>query len=408
MNTEQNFNSSTSTDIAAMQCYAQPNICLYNADNKDVMATLADGSVDVILTDPPYLYLKGQKLEREFDEQLFFSECKRVLTKDGFIVLFGRGTSFYRWNTVLDDLGFTFKEEIIWNKSHCTSPLTNISRVHETISIFTKGKGTINKVKVPYLEMKSHDLDSVIADVKRMKSILKNTKSLNAVLEFLESNNVPTNDDNVISTSISSIIKTQDRCASVLAGIKNGLNEKLIIRTDRLKYLTGNKGIVASNNTKEGNRCADAMQSICFGLNEKSIVNIYDYNSTERAHNAKNNVVANPGLKNGDRCVYVMSNFVDGQNEKSIIKQVRDHYSAIHPTQKPVRLLERLLALVIPKNKERGDIVVADFFGGSFSTMEAVYNMQIKGISCEIDKEYFEAGKKRIESLLPRQTALFE
>ncbi|MDK7376173.1 DNA methyltransferase, partial [Weeksella virosa] len=134
--------------ILPMQCYAQPNICLYNADNKDVMQRLADGSVDVILTDPPYLYLKNQKLEREFDEQLFFSECKRVLTKNGFIVMFGRGTSFYRWNTILADLGFTFKEEIVWNKSHCTSPLMRLSRVHETISIFTKGKGTINKVKV--------------------------------------------------------------------------------------------------------------------------------------------------------------------------------------------------------------------------------------------------------------------
>jgi site-specific DNA-methyltransferase (adenine-specific) len=106
--------------------------------------------------------------------------------------------------------------------------------------------------------------------------------------------------------------------------------------------------------------------------------------------------------------VYVVSNIVDGQNEKSIIKQVRDHYTAIHPTQKPVRLLERLLALVIPKDKELKDIVVADFFGGSFSTMEAVYNMGMQGISCEIDKEYFEAGKERIENLPPRQTSMFQ
>lgn len=336
----------------------QHNICLYNADNLDIMANLQDESVDVILTDPPYLYLKKQKLEREFDERLFFSECKRVLSKDGFIVLFGRGTSFYRWNTILDDLGFTFKEEIIWSKQYNTSPLMALSRVHETISISTKGKGTINKVKVPYLEMKSHDLDSVIGDVKRMRSILKNTKSLNAVLEFLENNNVPTDGDNVVSTSISSIIKTQDRCASVLSGIRNGLNEKSIIRTDFNKE-TGH-GVTGGSKVQH------------------------------------------------DRCVTVMQSIKFGTNEKSIIKQVRDHYSAIHPTQKPVRLLERLLALVIPKDKEREDITVLDPFGGSFSTMEAVYNMGMKGISCEIDKEYFEAGKKRIESLPPIQGTLFE
>jgi site-specific DNA-methyltransferase (adenine-specific) len=365
MNTEQKTNNNTSPAIAAMQCYAQPSIQLFNCDNRILMQTLADESVDIILTDPPYLYLKNQKLEREFDEQLFFSECKRVLAKKGFIVMFGRGTSFYLWNTILDDLGFNFKEEIVWNKSYNTSPLLALSRIHETISIFTKGKGTINRVKVPYLEMKSHDLDSVIGDVKRLRTILKNTKSLDAVLEFLENNKVPYNSDNVLSTSISSIVQTQDRCASVFSGIQNGVNEK-------------------------------------------SVINIYDYNSSDRVHNDKHNVVASPKLKNGDRSVAVISNIIDGQNEKSIIKQVRDHYSTIHPTQKPVRLLERLLALVIPQDKPKEEITILDPFGGSFSTMEAVYNMGMQGIACEIDEEYFEAGKKRIEKLPPRQAVLFE
>ena len=355
-NKQQKLSDSTEPAIAYSTCYAQPSIQLFNCDNSELMAKMEDESVDVILTDPPYLYLKNQKLERPFDEQLFFSECKRVLTEDGFIVMFGRGTSFYRWNTILDDLGFNFKEEIIWNKSCNTSPLMALSRIHETVSIFTKGKGTINRVKVPYMEMRSHDLDSVIGDVKRMRSILKNTKSLDAVLAFLENNIVPTDKENTLSTSVSSIIKTQDRCASVISGIKNGMNEKSIIRTDRIRETFTKFGVTADKR-KTGDRCADGMQSIVFGC-----------------------------------------------NEKSIIKQVRDHYSAIHPTQKPVRLLERLLALVIPQNKERKDIVVADFFGGSFSTMEAVYNMGMRGIACEIDKEYFEAGKERIEKLPPRQT----
>ena len=342
----------------AQQKYS--DIQLFNLDNSELMAKMEDESVDVILTDPPYLYLKNQKLERPFDEQLFFSECKRVLAKDGFIVMFGRGTSFYRWNTILDDLGFNFKEEIIWNKSYSTSPLMALSRIHETVSIFTKGKGKINRVKVPYMEMKSHDLESVIGDVKRMRPILKNTKSLDAVLAFLENNIVPTDKENKLSTTISSIVKTQDRCASVLNGITNGVNEKSIIRTDRIDCETFTKFGVNADKRKTGDRCTNVMQSIAFGL-----------------------------------------------NEKSIIKQVRDHYSAIHPTQKPVRLLERLLALVIPQNKERKDIVVADFFGGSFSTMEAAYNMGMQGISCEIDKEYYELGKERIEKLPPRQASLF-
>lgn len=336
LNKNTELEASTNPAIDYSTCYAQPSIQLFNCDNLQLMAQMEDESVDVILTDPPYLYLKNQKLEREFDEQLFFSECKRVLTKNGFIVLFGRGTSFYRWNTILDDLDFVFKEEIIWNKSHGTSPLMPLSRVHETVSIHCKGKGKITKVKVPYLEMKQHDIDSVIADVKRFKTVFSNAKSLEAVKTFLENN----------------LRNTEDEWEA---------NEKTIIRTDRISDPKFTKYGINADKRKSGDRCVNIMQSMEFGL-----------------------------------------------NEKSIIKQVRNHYKAIHPTEKPVRILERLLALVIPQDKPKSDVVVLDPFGGSFSTMEAVHNMGLQGISYEIDKEYFEAGKQRIEKLPPRQETLFD
>lgn len=282
----------------------------YNCDNIDLLRQMPDGVLDFICIDPPYLYLKGQKLERVFDEQLFFSECKRVLKKDGFIVLFGRGVSFYRWNTILDDLGLNFKEEIIWDKSFTSSPLMNISRVHETISIFSKGKGVINRVKVPYVEMKEHDINAMTTDINRIKASLNNTDSLNAILNFIATGNCGASGFKKVSTSISSEVKSSDRAAITLKSIVNGLNEKTIIR-------------------------------------------------------------------NG-----------------------RDHYNTIHPTQKPVRLLERLIALVKPKQRQ---VIAADFFAGSFSFAEACINMGINWICCEIDKEYYDLGTERIEQIKSKQ-----
>ena len=288
------------------------NLQLYNADNLEVMATLPDESIDVVCIDPPYLYLKNQKLERPFDEPKFFAECKRLLTKKGFIVLFGRGTSFYRWNTILDGLGFVFKEEVIWDKSMGTSPLSTMNRIHETISILTRG-GIINKVKVPYTEMKGHDIDSIVKDISKIKSALKNTEKLNYLQDFLDNKRSDWHLD------------TRFTKHSVTTDIRNS----------------------------------------------------------------------------GDRAVNVLASICNGLTEKTIIKQTRDHYNTIHPTQKPVRLLERLLSLVIPKDKPRNEIVVADFFAGSMSCMEAVHNMGMKGIATEIDEEYFEKGKQRIENLQP-------
>lgn len=317
---------------------------------EEVLPQIESESVDVILTDPPYLYLKNQKLDKQFDEELFFREAKRVLKKNGFIVLFGRGTSFYRWNTMLSNMGFTFKEEIIWDKSYNTSPLMAISRVHETISIHVKGNTKINKVKVPYLEMKGHDPKSVMQDVKRMSSILKNPKSLNAVEEYLKNNFIYNDRKKALSTTISGgVVKNMDRSAAVLQIMDGGMNEKSIIRTDFTKTRTP-KLPTSTDGTR---------------------------------------------AKEGAKVVTVMNSIEQGMNEKTIIKAIRDHYSAIHPTQKPVRLIERLLALVRPKDIERP--VVLDPFAGSFSTGEAGINMGFFPILIELDEEYYKKGLERIE-----------
>ena len=287
------------------------NITAIHGDSEEEIRKIPSESIDIICVDPPYLYLVGQRLERPFDEQAFFTECKRVLTKDGMIIMFGRGESFYRWNTILANLGLKFKEEIVWDKKYSSSPLMNIIRVHETISIFSNGRG-VRKVKVPYLEMKSHNLDGVITDVKRLCTVFGNPKSLEAVLSFL-----------------------QDR--RVVYCKQRGV------------------GPTVSASTKDINICSSVIQSMDEGMNEKTIISI-----------------------------------------------ARDHYKTIHPTQKPVRLLERLINLCIPKGKDH--VLVADFFAGSFSCAEACHNLGLDFIGVEIDEEYYNAGMGRIKKFQERDS----
>lgn len=265
------------------------------------MQSLEEGSVDCILTDPPYLYLKNQKLDRPFDEAVFFSEAKRVLKRDGFIVLFGRGTSFYRWNTMLADLGLSFKEEIIWNKRRNSIPPAPLLRIHESVSIHTKGNGKIIPSKVGYVEQKQHDIDSIVSDVNRMKTAL-NTSELDDLLRFL--------------------------------------------REKRLTY-------------SEGHR---------------------DKNFFKNVHGERSRAAA------------IMNSITFGMKEKSIIESLADHYSPIHPTQKPVRLLERLLALV----SKEGDLVL-DPFSGSASVALAARNTGRDFIAFEIDKEYYDGSVTRLK-----------
>lgn len=329
---------------------------VYNEDCETGLKRIPDESVDCVLTDPPYLYLKNQKLDQPFDEDLVFSEFKRILKPKGFVVMFGRGTSFYRWNTKLANMGFQFKEEIVWDKSYCTSPLMAISRVHETISIFTKGKGVINRCKVPYLEMKGHDLEAIISDIKRMSAILHNPKSLKAVQDFLVTNkpNYSRDGHTRFQTTAQSGWGYDDRAVSVVNAMSNGHTEKSVIR-----------GLVPDENI------------------------------------TKHRVTVTHQIRDLDRCVKTLSAYKNGMNEKTIIKQPRDHYSTIHPTQKPVRLLERLLNLVT----HPGDLVV-DPFAGSCSTAKACVNTGRHYICFEKDPEYYESGINSLK-IYSSQRALF-
>ena len=63
----------------------------------------------------------------------------------------------------------------------------------------------------------------------------------------------------------------------------------------------------------------------------------------------------------------------------------------LHPTQKPVALMEYLI-----KTYTNEDETVLDFTAGSFTTGVACVNLNRKFIGIELDENYFEIGKKRI------------
>lgn len=72
----------------------------------------------------------------------------------------------------------------------------------------------------------------------------------------------------------------------------------------------------------------------------------------------------------------------------------RESCRGLHPTQKPVALLEYL----IKTYTQEGETVL-DFTMGSGSTMIACLNTNRKGIGIELDEVYFEIAEKRIAGI---------
>lgn len=71
---------------------------------------------------------------------------------------------------------------------------------------------------------------------------------------------------------------------------------------------------------------------------------------------------------------------------------MKNKENRIHPTQKPVQLYKWLLI----KFTNKGDKIL-DTHGGSMSIAIACYDLGFDLTLCELDEDYFKAGKKRFE-----------
>lgn len=202
-------------------------IDLKQGDCLELMKDIPDKSVDAVVTDPPYEYL-NHRLDKHFDETTVFREWNRIMKDDGFILFFGRGESFHRWNYLLNKKGWNFKEEVIWNKRRTSSPMLPIGRVHETISILSKN-GKVNKVKVPYIEKNKYDLKKINDDISRISSAINNPKELKMIQDYLSEGQLEYYRGSVDGIALSGKIKVANAGLNALRGVVNGKNEQDII-----------------------------------------------------------------------------------------------------------------------------------------------------------------------------------
>jgi DNA modification methylase len=86
-------------------------------NNLDILPTLADNSVDSIVTDPPYeLGFMGKKWDSSgiaYSVELW-RECLRVLKPGGHLLSFGGTRTWHRVAVGIEDAGFEVRDSIAW------------------------------------------------------------------------------------------------------------------------------------------------------------------------------------------------------------------------------------------------------------------------------------------------------
>ncbi|SYZ83250.1 DNA methylase N-4 [Vibrio paracholerae] len=132
------------------------------------LSTLADASVDLIITDPPYESLEKHrnvgtttrlKVSKSSSNQWFeifpnerfeslLREVYRVLKKNSHFYLFCDQETMFVIKPIAEKVGFKFWKPIVWDKVSIGMGYHYRSR-HEYILFFEKGKRKLNDLGVP-------------------------------------------------------------------------------------------------------------------------------------------------------------------------------------------------------------------------------------------------------------------
>lgn len=158
------------TDVCARLALAPPPTEVFapdlvKADCFTAMREMADASVDLILTDPPYS-TTGLEIDDPVDLAALWAEYRRIIKPTGSIVLFGSQPFSSRVVCEAPDL---FKYDLVWVKNRPTQSLQSHSRPlkqHEDIMVFTLGS-TAHKKRTSR-RYTYHPLGQISAGVKRV------------------------------------------------------------------------------------------------------------------------------------------------------------------------------------------------------------------------------------------------
>ena len=319
------------------------NQIIYNDDCFNVFPLLEDKSIDLVLVDLPYNQTNCE-WDIAIDLEKMWIELKRICKKKCLYVFF---TTTKFGNTIINSNPKWFKYDLVWEKSKkvgflCANKMP--LRKHEMVYIFGDNTGKNDIGNNRNIELRKYSKIIYKEINKTKKEIFKemgNTK-LDHFFRFDSSQfGLPkkeTYDKMIDIFKLTDIINYSD--------LKNKWEKKI---------------------TKKKTYNPQKTKGTPYKI-KRDIVEIGIYGVVKRG-----------GIDNkGDR------------HPHSILK-FNNPKKSLHPTQKPVNILEWL----IKTYSNKGDIVL-DFTMGSGTTGIACINTERKFIGIEMNKKIYETAKERL------------
>jgi site-specific DNA-methyltransferase (adenine-specific) len=336
-------------------------IKLNTGNSLSVLKTLADSTIDSIVTDPPYelgfMNKAWDKSGIAFNKEIW-TECLRVLKPGGHLIAFSGSRTYHRMAVAIEDAGFEIRDQILWMYGSGFPKSTDISKQidkkagaeREVIGRYKRpdGSNPRNNVKAKAMFGNADGNDSFITkpstnSAKQWQGWGTALKPAHEPMVLARKPFKGTVAENVLSFGVGAMNIDESRVATN-DNLNGGGYSKNFKGSSFLAY-GGKKEFLQP----EGRWPANVIHD---GLNEEWARYFYCAKASKKDR----------GEGNG------------------------------HPTVKPTDLMAYLVRLVTPPGG-----IVLDPFNGSGSTGKACARLGFNYIGIDLSQEYIDISKARIE-----------
>ena len=351
---------------------------IIQGDNRDTLKTIADNSIDAIVTDPPYgIDFLGKAWDANTGALETYQECLRVLKPGGHILAFSAARTYHHLAVTLEQAGFEIRDQIMWIYSSGFPKSQDVGRsIQRSLGVKETRKQKLNTnggianmgdrlehQDQSLLERKPEVDITVVTDPEAVKwegwgtalkpahepialarkpiklSIAKNAQQWGTGALNIDATRVPNAEG--------------DRFPSNVIGE--------ILQDDYQKYFYCPK---VSRRERHSGFDLDLVPTVEF--NDPATIHLHPLWTPAMGKN-----------------VYRLKQAIEQQQTVKIGNN--------HPTVKPIELMKYLIKLITPPGG-----IVLDPFNGSGSTGCAAVELGHEYIGCELDPKYVEISLKRI------------
>ena len=364
---------------------------ILQGDNRETLKTIADNSIDAIVTDPPYgIDFLGKSWDANTGALETYQECLRVLKPGGHIVAFSAARTYHHLAITLEQAGFEIRDQIMWIYSSGFPKSQDVGRsiqrslgVKETKA--SKGMNAYSKidgVKGPATWMNPGNATKDDYPEKNPEVVCTDLEAkqwagwgtqLKPAHEPIALARKPLHKNNSIAKNcqewgVGAINIDATR-------VKADDLQEIANWHARYQYTAGSKATF--NNI----------------LSEAQGKERQQHDGKQDSIKAQEDILKGrfPSNVLGEIALYQKYFYCPkvSKSERHIQNQVENN----HPTVKPVELMKYLIKLITPPGG-----IVLDPFNGSGSTGCAAVELGYEYIGCELDPAYVDIAKTRIEA----------